>query len=165
MGVTTWTEEADQIARSLWATRTASEIAAELARCGFYVSRNSVIGRLHRMGIDAKSKVKVSPSARRDVAPRPIVKPAVPVGSTAYKGPETRPVPFVCKEVPNVAPRHVSLLDLGADDCRWPFGDSPSEMTFCGLQKLSCKSYCQAHFNLSRGPGTPSERAAHRVAA
>jgi GcrA cell cycle regulator len=61
-----------------------------------------------------------------------------------------------------IAPRHLSLLDLEADDCRYPYGgDEEGEaITFCGHARQPGTSYCCSHFNLTRGPGTASERAA-----
>lgn len=61
-----------------------------------------------------------------------------------------------------IDPLHISLLDLKPEDCRWPYGDR--DFTFCGHPQLEGSSYCGAHFFLSIGRGTISERAADRVA-
>lgn len=49
-GVTAWTDEADQVLREMWAADIkASDIGAQLGR-----TRNSVIGRAHRLGLEAR---------------------------------------------------------------------------------------------------------------
>jgi GcrA cell cycle regulator len=65
----------------------------------------------------------------------------------------------------NVAPRHLSLTDLARGDCRYPYGgDADGEaVTFCGHRRRRGSSYCAAHFDLSRGPGTAAERSADRI--
>jgi GcrA cell cycle regulator len=49
-------------------------------------------------------------------------------------------------------PLHLSLLALGAGDCRYPYGgDEEGEaITFCGRPKYGSSSYCAAHFHLTR---------------
>ena len=78
--------------------------------------------------------------------PRPVFEPV-------------KPVKLRCAEI---APRHVSLLDLEPGDCRYPYGgDEEGEaITFCAHPRHPDSSYCTAHVDLTRGPGTASERAA-----
>ena len=66
-----------------------------------------------------------------------------------------------------IAPRHLSLVELEAGDCRYPYGgDEEGEaITFCGHPRREGSSYCTPHFHLTRGPGTLSERAAGTVFA
>ena len=61
----------------------------------------------------------------------------------------------------DVEPRHLSLLELEARDCRYPYGgDEEGEaITFCGHPRREDSSYCAAHFHLTRGPGAAPERA------
>lgn len=57
------------------------------------------------------------------------------------------------------------LLELGKRECHWP-DDEPNAdglITFCACRTFDGSSYCEAHEILSRGFGTPSERAAHKV--
>lgn len=53
-----------------------------------------------------------------------------------------------------VTPRRLSLLELQAGDCRYPYGgDTDGEtMTFCGHPRRPGSSYCTPHFHLSRDP-------------
>lgn len=118
-------------------------------------SRNAVIGRLHRLGLtDANSPRKspqiASPRKLREVkAPR--ARPVKPV----------LPAEIIRLRCAEITPLHVELAALDADACRYPFGDGP--FTFCGNLKLESSSYCFAHYHLTRGTGTASERAATRV--
>ena len=65
----------------------------------------------------------------------------------------------VRKEMPElrcaaVEPRHLSLIELEAGDCRYPYGgDEEGEaVSFCGHPKRRGSSYCAAHFHLTRNP-------------
>jgi GcrA cell cycle regulator len=59
----------------------------------------------------------------------------------------------------DLEPRHLSLLELEACDCRYG-GDGEGEaITFCGHPRREDSSYCTAHFHLTRGPGAAPERA------
>jgi GcrA cell cycle regulator len=65
-----------------------------------------------------------------------------------------------------IEPRRLSLVELESGDCRYPYGgDEEGEaITFCGHPQRAASSYCTAHFHLTRGPGTATERAAVTVA-
>ena len=64
-----------------------------------------------------------------------------------------------------IKPRLLSLVDLERGDCRYPYGgDREGEaIAFCGHPTREGSSYCTAHFHLTRGPGTASERSAGPV--
>jgi len=64
-----------------------------------------------------------------------------------------------------IVPRHLSLVDLEAGDCHYPYGgDEEGEaITFCGYPRRHGSSYCAPHFHLTRSRGTPSGRAAGTV--
>jgi GcrA cell cycle regulator len=64
-----------------------------------------------------------------------------------------------------ITPRLLSLVELEPGDCRYPYGgDKDGEaITFCGHPRLAGSSYCTPHFQLTRGTGTQSERAAGPV--
>ncbi len=70
------------------------------------------------------------------------------------------------KEMPKlrcaaVESRGLSLLELEAGDCRYPYGgDEEGEaITFCGHPKRRGSSYCAAHFHLTRNPDAAPQRA------
>ena len=96
-------------------------------------TRNSILGRAHRLGISFKFV--------KEKQPIPIV----------VEG--KRPEPVVVKVVKKLRkhpPRgrlYESLLRLRNDQCRWPL-----ETTFCDAAKLSDASYCAEHLQLSYRP-------------
>jgi hypothetical protein len=60
-----WPEPAVALVRKLWPDHSAWAIAALLkAECGFVVTRNAVIGKAHRMGLE-KAGQNVSDGWRR----------------------------------------------------------------------------------------------------
>jgi GcrA cell cycle regulator len=140
-----------------------SQIAEAInARFNTAYSRSAVLGRARRIGL-----------ARADRPDRPGLRPKVRLpdppqrrecDAAALPWPvrliePAKPVKLRCVEI---VPRHVSLLDLEPGDCRYPHGgDEEGEaITFCAHPRRPDSSYCAAHFDLTRGPGTASERAA-----
>jgi GcrA cell cycle regulator len=128
--------------------RSAAQTAAEMG----YVSRNAVLGKIHRLGLSSAvfkpPKVKKTKKEFREF-PR-----FRPRRSQLL----TKPAKVRCIEV---SPRNLSLLDLEENDCRYPFGSGP--FTFCGHPKIDGSSYCSNHFSLSISPGTASERRASQM--
>lgn len=112
-----------------------SEIANRMTeRLRFPVSRNAVIGRLHRAGLPLGKQVDVAPSVPRVRAARP--KPA----------PKPKPVvqPVVKRRCDDVAT--VALLDLQPHHCKWPVGDPGAPgFGFCGDTRIDGTPYCAGH--------------------
>src|SRR5476651_2216137 len=74
----TWTDERVELLKKLWADGlSASQIAAELGG----VTRNAVIGKVHRLGLSgrAKSTGSAAPRPRKQQATRP-AQPRAPQG-------------------------------------------------------------------------------------
>jgi len=126
-------------------------------------TRSAAIGRARRMGLLARPK-------QRNAGSRQLVKAKAPRPPRAREQPESKlrpstsppervdPVKFRCV---GITPRLAALVDLEAGDCRYPYGgDKEGEaITFCGHPRLPGSSYCRPHYHLTRGDGTPSERA------
>jgi GcrA cell cycle regulator len=133
-------------------------------------TRNATLGRAKRMGLAGSALLEDRPDS--------LPKAATPGihATTALRKRERQtfklqrmPV-FEAAEATNlrcadVVPRQLSLMDLRSGDCRYPYGgDAEGEaITFCGHPKRPGASYCAAHFDLSIGPGTASERAADTI--
>lgn len=169
-----WTARAVARLRELWPDHGCRHIAVKLADEGFgSFTRAAVIGKVHRLGLSAKQKEKVHPNTPFSLVLHMHLSFAHQIGGDASKilhaikrqqkegTPKISPEPFVCRAVPDIEPRHISLLDLQHNDCRWPCGEGP--FTFCGHPKAIGSSYCPAHQTIARGEGTPAERAAHRI--
>jgi len=126
----------------LWeAGRSASEIGRLLG-----VSKNSVVGKAHRMKLKARpSPIKrgASPQVRR-VAVAPLSKPAVQ--------PPTAPkvaVPQAAAPAPAPAARPsrtVARAGGKGPNCLWPIGDpGDQDFHFCGAPAVPGKPYCDEH--------------------
>lgn len=125
-------------------------------------SRNAVIGRAHRIGLEKRG---AGTHAAVEVGNRPGSKPRrlrektnIPPRVRSLRPSQEQ----IELRVAAVDPIHVKLLDLEPHQCRYPYGDTP-DITFCGHQVFAGFSYCAPHFFLCTGIGTPSERAATDV--
>lgn len=151
---TPWTDERVARLKSLWMDgRSASEIARELGG----VSRNAVIGKVHRLGLSGRqgstSKPSVAKPGRKPAARTQ--KPKVPARRPSQRssGPalalRTDPEPVaenvaVTGEVIPMTQR-LTLLELGPHTCRWPIGDPQSpDFRFCGAPTETGQVYCTA---------------------
>jgi GcrA cell cycle regulator len=110
-----------------------------------------VIGRAKRMGLAvARPDFRPAPSAQ--VRPS---SPNHPAEHRAFRPRRHAPIPEpdpVELRRAEIDPRHLSLADLQAGDCRYPYGgDREGEaITFCGHPRLGQASYCAAHCELTR---------------
>ncbi len=127
-----WTDERVEQLKSLW---TEGLSASQIARALGGVTRNAVIGKVHRLGLAGR----VSPS--RSERPRLPVVPKVAVRLHA-------PEPPVVEEDPiHLADGNfVTVLTINDRMCRWPIGDpSENEFHFCGHKPKNGSPYCEAH--------------------
>jgi GcrA cell cycle regulator len=144
-----------------------AEIADALnARFGTSYTRNATIGRGKRMGLgggerqqlDGKPERHADERAAKRISRRREAEPAAP-SETPQRAEPAR------QRCVGVRPRLLELVDLEPGDCRYPYGgDREGEtIAFCGHPQRKGSSYCSAHFHLTRGAGTASERAAGPV--
>jgi GcrA cell cycle regulator len=107
-------------------------------------TRSAVSGRLRRLGC-AVPRIFLTPEERKRRHRE---------CDRAYKankaGRPYQPRPFIVSELLNVGPRHVSLIDLQANECRWPYGDGP--FTFCGCASEDGNPYCSPHMQQGTEP-------------
>ena len=165
MGPTNWSREHCDALRELHAKGLSfAEIAERInGRFKTDYTRSAAIGRARRMRLVDPERPKLPPKA----APRRVQEtqerrvPSSPWPKQVLE--PAKPFKLRCVEID---PRHLSLIDLERGDCRYPYGgDEEGEaITFCGHPQRRGSSYCSAHFHLSRGPGTLSERTAIIVA-
>ncbi|WP_029350637.1 GcrA family cell cycle regulator [Bosea sp. 117] len=155
-----WTDERVELLKKLWAEGlSASQIAAELGN----VTRNAVIGKVHRLGLSGRAKT-VTSAAPRPRKPRPAtVQPARPRpmvhGNTAL-APAYAPVPEPEPEdlpdpVANVIPmaERCTILDLTEFTCRWPVGDpGKPDFFYCGSRTKTGLPYCAYHARIAYQP-------------
>lgn len=126
-------------------------------------SRNATIGRARRMGGVGPDRPAALPRSPQKVTP-PRLRKLRERQATESRGlvPSFERAERIKLRCVQIVPRHLSLMDLEAGDCRYPYGgdDDGEAITFCGHPQREGSSYCAGHFHLTRGPGTASERAA-----
>lgn len=160
----TWKEEHDELLKACLQAGMSYASAADTInrKFGTTFSRNSAIGRAQRKGYASTVPFAGNHSSRKPKKAKRERKPAAPPKPKAIPQPTItyEDAKLRCAEV---APMHLNLVDLKAHQCHWPFGTGP--YTFCGRKKFPGSPYCEAHLVLSKGRGTPSERAAVHVLA
>ncbi len=133
----------------------ASQIAAELGG----ITRNAVIGKVHRLGLSGRAKSPSSSAPRQRKArahphmlrvPRPAMR-----GNTALAHAyeyEMEPEPELIDNIIPMGQRR-TILELTEETCRWPIGDPGSaDFFFCGGQTISSLPYCPHHSRVAYQP-------------
>lgn len=166
-----WTEERVEALRKLWAEGlSASQIAAQLGG----VSRNAVIGKVHRLKLSSRGRATAAPSRQKKTAQpapakpqarmQPAPRPATPsVGANALQAqfdaqPAPRPAP---RPVDNVVPisRNLQLVQLNERTCKWPNGDPlADDFHFCGNESMEGGPYCRFHAKIAFQPASERRR-------
>ena len=132
-----WTEEKVQKLKDLWKKgHTASQIAEMLGD----TTRNAVIGKAHRLNLEARAPSKSSSgSGSTSNAVKPQRKSAQPL---------TRKQKFQSILLDkNFEPENPkSLEELTDDTCKWPIGHPNEEsFYFCGRKPEEDFPYCKLH--------------------
>ena len=172
-----WTDERVSRLAKLWAEGlSASQIATDLGG----VTRNAVIGKVHRLGLSGRAKPAGKSSAgarRKPSAPRgnggggsgttyPRTSRSTPraAGDVALKTRPSSNVGFQQKTIEElVAPKskQLTLMQLTDSTCKWPTGDPTMPgFSFCGHTSHNDKPYCEFHNKLAFQP--PSDRRRRR---
>jgi GcrA cell cycle regulator len=164
----TWTDERVELLKKLWTDGlSASQIAAELGN----VTRNAVIGKVHRLGLSGRAKdvkaTSAAPRARK--ATRAPSAPA-PIAPQAHSNVVLAPVPLqpvrqeptVMVEEDDMAipmSERVTIMDLRESMCRWPMGDpTKPEFRFCGARSITGLPYCTHHARIAYQPVADRKR-------
>src|SRR5262249_42290117 len=149
MTVLTWSDDRVEQLKKLWeAGLSASQIAAELGN----VTRNAVIGKVHRLGLSgrAKSPSSAAPRQRKARPAQHMMRVARPMsrGNTALAHAleaELDPDPVAYDNVVPLS-QPLPLLKLTEAPCHWPVGDPSSpDFFFCGGKALTGLPYCAHH--------------------
>ncbi|TLP46029.1 MULTISPECIES: GcrA family cell cycle regulator [Cohaesibacter] len=166
-----WTDERVELLKKLWADGlSASQVAAELGG----VTRNAVIGKVHRLGLSGRAKTTTTaPRARRSRPQssrpaRPSSGPAPTVGATALKAdakpqatpqPKAEQKPAVDAVVVPISKR-ATILTLTENTCKWPIGDpGDNDFHFCGCKSEQDSPYCKYHSEIAYQPNADRRRA------
>ncbi|MEO8811367.1 MAG: GcrA family cell cycle regulator [Caulobacteraceae bacterium] len=151
-----WTDERVETLRKLWLDgQSASQIAKALGG----VTRNAVIGKVHRLGLSGRAAPS-QPARASFKAPRP-PRPVVASTPLHRRAAEARPVMIAqASAAPYVEePGTATVLTLGAHMCKWPIGDPSTEsFTFCGRRSGGEGPYCVEHARLAYQPPQSKKR-------
>ncbi len=163
-----WNEDTIARLRTLWAEgHSTAEIGRRMA-----VSKNAVVGKAHRLGLDARpSPIRRDGSGisgARAVQPRRVVGPTLPPLAAASVPVEPRPA---VPKPPVVAPAAVAAAVAAPPPvavappavravppprasrtvaCCWPIGEPGTKsFRFCDVDAIGGKPYCAEHAQLA----------------
>ena len=137
-----WTDERVEQLKSLW---TEGLSASQIARALGGVTRNAVIGKVHRLGLAGRATPTRSDRPRLPSAPKVMTRTYMPPPPVV----EEEPVTFDDGN-------HVTVLTINDRMCRWPIGDpSENDFHFCGRKPKSGSPYCEAHARKAYQPQQP----------
>ncbi len=161
-----WTDERVETLKTLWGEgQSASQIAKVLGG----VTRNAVIGKVHRLGLASRATAKpeTAKAAKKEPAaakkpklktvekaepaaakekPKPVTTHKPPVVTSTFPHPPAPSEPLVDLVDVDAAAKKLSLLELNERTCKWPIGDpSKGEFYFCGHPADPGKPYCSSH--------------------
>ena len=147
-----WSDDRVERLKSLWRDGLS---AAQVAKALGGVTRNAVIGKLHRLKLTGTRPIATRP--RRRAAPRPARSPA-----RLRRPAQTVPIPALSAVA--TAPEGPGLVrsfaDLQPHACKWPIGDPLSEgFTLCG-RAAQGGPYCPGHHRAAHQPRKPPPLAA-----
>lgn len=165
-----WTDERVEQLRQHWMEgKSASQIANLL---GHGLSRNAVIGKVHRLGLAGRAKSPSSAASRprtasrqqggqRPVPSRPMSVARSVRGATALAiAPrlETEAEPEAYESVVLPMSLRVTIVELKEAMCRWPLGDPTSpDFRYCG-SPAATGPYCAHHGRLAYQPAQDRRR-------
>ena len=164
-----WTDERVESLKKLWQEGlSASQIAGRLGG----VTRNAVIGKVHRLGLSGRATTSRMKSHRprrpAAAAQKRLAKPRfAQVGNTAlralYQGdaePYAPPVEELV--IPEKERKYITTLTESC--CRWPIGDPQhADFHFCGKGKVTGLPYCEFHARRAFQPPQARRRDFHHT--
>ncbi|MGR7994704.1 MULTISPECIES: GcrA family cell cycle regulator [unclassified Xanthobacter] len=159
-----WNDERVELLKKLWSEGlSASQIAAELGE----VTRNAVIGKVHRLGLSGRTKAAPAPTTRPRTSARPEgreqARPQRPLtqGNVALapeledlveEAPAPAPEPEMASNVVPMGQR-CTIMNLTESTCRWPMGEPGTDsFYFCGSKSNPGSPYCAHHARIAYQP-------------
>jgi GcrA cell cycle regulator len=148
-----WNDERVELLKKLWSEGlSASQIAGRIGS----VTRNAVIGKVHRLGLSGRATTTRLKSHRPRPRPVPAKRPPAAVakprftnvGNTALRALYQDAEPYVAPVEELVIPmaERRSIQTLEECSCRWPIGDpQEADFHFCGKAKVPGLPYCEFH--------------------
>ena len=142
-----WNNEKVEKLKDLWDKgHTASQIAEMLGD----TTRNAVIGKAHRLNLEARAPSKQTSSSDKQEA-RPARKAQQPMSrKSKFKS--------ILLDKNFESEKPTSLEGLTDSTCRWPIGHPDEEkFYFCGRKPIEDFPYCKLHVLYAFQPKNPKE--------
>ena len=128
-----WTDDRVEQLKTLW---TEGLSASQIARALGGVTRNAVIGKVHRLGLAGRAS---PPRSSARACPR--CRGVVDAQHTCRSRRWWRKIRFTLDDG-----NFATVLTINDRMCRWPIGDpSENEFHFCGRKPKGGSPYCEAH--------------------
>lgn len=125
-----WTEERVEVLSKLWAEGLS---ASQIARTLGDVTRNAVIGKVHRLGLSGRATPARQERPRISTRRKPMPKPVIIE-------------PEVIEEEKLDDGNYATVLTIKERMCKWPIGHPGTEsFHFCGRGASQSSPYCDAH--------------------
>jgi GcrA cell cycle regulator len=169
-----WNDERVELLKKLWSEGlSASQIAGRLGG----VTRNAVIGKVHRLGLSGRATTarlkSHRPRARAQVAVKRLAKPTTTrfaqTGNPAVRAlyqPDAEPFVPSADELDIPLAERKSIETLTECNCRWPIGDpQAADFHFCNQKKMAGLPYCEFHARRAFQPPQPRRREQREIAA
>jgi GcrA cell cycle regulator len=143
-----WTDERVELLKKLWGEGlSASQIAGRLGS----VTRNAVIGKVHRLGLSGRattSRMKSHRPRPRMASKRMAKARFAATGNPAFRALYQEADAYVPAVEEIVIPlnERKTIQTLVECSCRWPIGDpQAADFHFCGKNKVPGLPYCEFH--------------------
>lgn len=155
-----WTEDRVATLSKLWADGlSASQIAKQLGG----VTRNAVIGKVHRLGLSGRAKPSRPKPAKPATAAKPKLAPKPARTAAKATAPKPKPAPKeqlpVSVEQPPLEAKplkdgtYATILTITDHMCKFPIGDPKAdEFRFCGRKTDPDEPYCTPHSMVAYQP-------------
>ena len=149
----TWSDDRIEQLKSLWQEGLS---ASDVARALGNVTRNAVLGKLHRLGLLSGS-APARPARPRSSIPTPRPTRLAKIALVVVPEPDA----FTFEDG-----RFATVVSINDRMCRWPIGDPKAgDFHFCGHAPKAGSCYCEAHTQRAHQPGPPKRRPrVHRIA-
>ena len=155
-----WNDANVELLKKLWADgMSASQIAGRIGT----VTRNAVVGKVHRLGLTGRattSRMKSNKLRARNQPAKRLKPQFKQQGNPAVRALFIADAePFVPQAEELVIPlkERKFITTLTESCCRWPIGDPlQPDFHFCGKKKVKGLSYCEVHARRAFQP--PSTR-------
>jgi len=157
-----WTDERVELLKKLWAEGlSASQVAKQLGG----VTRNAVIGKVHRLGLSGRATPS-RPARPRAPTPRTLTHVrGRPDPLVAERADETDEAEVTMKRAAEAraeaenfssSTELTTVLTLTEHNCKWPIGDpGRPNFHFCGRGADHNSPYCAEHSKLAYQPMQP----------